>query len=335
MDELLQGLRAAAEPTRLRILALCGHAELSVTELVSILGQSQPRVSRHLKLLVEAELLDRNQEGSRAFYRPASDGAGAELGQLLIDLIPDQDAILTLDLSRLERIKEQRSRRAEDYFQRNAGSWEDLRGLYVDDELIDAKLKALIEEEPVTELLDIGTGTGRVLSLVGRHARSAIGIDNSRDMLDIARANLDRDGLRKCQVRHADMYRLPFTAGRFDLVTANMLVRYADDPGAVLAEGMRVLRPGGRMIVVDFAPHGMAELRDEHAHRWLGFSETQMARLFETSGLEFEKPIYLEGDPLTVCVWEARKPAQVANDLAPQAAIGTGTRNETSTGTGR
>lgn len=317
MDQLLHGLRAAAEPTRLRILALCGHGELSVTELVSILGQSQPRVSRHLKLLVDAGLLDRNQEGSRAFYRPASDGARAELGQLLIDLIPDSDTTLGLDLSRLARIKDERARRAEDYFHRNAGVWEDLRGLYIDDDLIDAKLKEIIEASPVGDMLDIGTGTGRVLRLAGFHARSATGIDNSRDMLDIARANLDQDGLRNCQVRHADMYRLPFTADRFDLVIANMLVRYADDPGAVLAEGMRVLRPGGRIIVVDFAPHGMAELRDEHAHRWLGFSETEMTQFLELAELECDRPIYLEGDPLTVCVWVARKPAMPANDLAP------------------
>jgi ubiquinone/menaquinone biosynthesis C-methylase UbiE len=317
MDQLLHGLRAAAEPTRLRILALCGHAELSVTELVSILGQSQPRVSRHLKLLVEAGLLDRNQEGSRAFYRPTNDGPGAELGQLLIDLIPDSDTALGLDLSRLARIKDERARRAEDYFHRNAGNWEDLRGLYIDDNLIDAKLREIIEAVPVADMLDIGTGTGRVLRLAGSHSKSAIGIDNSRDMLDIARGNLDRDGFRNCQVRHADMYRLPFTTDRFDLVTANMLVRYADDPGAVLSEGMRVLRPGGRMIVVDFAPHGMAELREEHAHRWLGFSESEMTRFFELAELECESPIYLEGDPLTVCVWVANKPAEAANDRAP------------------
>ena len=317
MNQLLYGLRAAAEPTRLRILALCGHAELSATELVSILGQSQPRVSRHLKLLVEAGLLDRNQEGSRAFYRPASDGAGAELGQLLIDLVPDSDMTLGHDLSRLARIKDDRARRAEDYFHRNAGNWEDMRGLYIDDDLIDAKLKEIIEACPVADMLDMGTGTGRVLRLAGSHARSAIGIDNSRDMLDIARANLDHDGLRNCQVRHADMYRLPFAADRFDLVTANMLVHYADDPGAVLSEGMRVLRAGGRMIVVDFAPHGMTELREEHAHRWLGFSETEMTQFLDLAELECERPTYLDGDPLTVCVWVARKPAEPANDLAP------------------
>ena len=317
MDQLLHGLRAAAEPTRLRILALCGHAELSVTELISILGQSQPRVSRHLKLLVEAGLLDRNQEGSRAFYRPASDGAGAELGQLLIDLIPDSDTTLGLDLSRLATIKNQRARRAEEYFHRNAGNWEDLRGLYIDDDLIDAKLREIIETSTVADMLDIGTGTGRVLRLAGSHAGSAIGIDNSRGMLDIARANLDRDALRNCQVRHGDMYRLPFSSDRFDLVTANMLVRYADDPAAVLSEGMRVLRPGGRMIVVDFAPHGMTEFREEHAHRWLGFSETEMTHFLDLAEMECERPIYLEGDPLTVCVWVARKPAKPANDRAP------------------
>lgn len=314
MDQLMQGLRAAAEPTRLRILALCGHAELSVTELVSILAQSQPRVSRHLKLLVEAGLLDRNQEGSRAFYRPASDGAGSELGQMLVDLIPEDDGTLALDLSRLERIKQERSKRAEDYFRRNAGSWEELRGLYVDDVRVDEELTRIIRECRVADMLDIGTGTGRVLGLVADHVGSAIGIDNSRDMLAIARANLDRDGIRNCQVRHADMYRLPFASDRFDLITANLLVHYADEPEAVLAEAIRVLRPGGRLIVVDFAPHGITELRDGHAHRWLGFSEAQMNRMFGAVGLEGGNPIYLEGDPLTVCVWVARKPAQPAND---------------------
>jgi len=318
MDQLLQGLRAAAEPTRLRILALCGHAELSVTELVRILGQSQPRVSRHLKLLVEAGLLVRNQEGSRAYYRPSSSGANAELGRLLIDLVPDADATLALDLSRLSEIKAERARIAEDYFRRNAGSWEDLRGLYVDDELIDNRLKAMVEAQPVGDLLDIGTGTGRVLTLAGHHAASAIGIDNSRDMLAIARANLDRDGLMNCQVRHADMYRLPFSSDRFDLVTANMLARYADDPAAVFAEAYRVLRPGGRLIVVDFAPHGLAELREEHAHRWLGFSEAEMGRLLENAGLESDRPEYLEGDPLTICIWSAHKSSEPANDSEPR-----------------
>ncbi|MBM86651.1 MAG: ArsR family transcriptional regulator [Rhodospirillaceae bacterium] len=317
MDQLLLGLRAAAEPTRLRILALCGHAELSVTELLRILGQSQPRVSRHLKLLVDAGLLVRNQEGSRAFYRPARDGAGAELGRLLIDLIPDVDATLTLDLTRLSQIKDERARVAEDYFRRNAGSWEDLRGLYVDDELIDGRLKGLIGSLPPGDMLDIGTGTGRVLSLAGNHVRSAIGIDNSRDMLTIARSNLDRDGLMNCQVRHADMYRLPFGDMRFDLVIANMLIRYADDPAAVLGEGMRVLRPGGHVIVVDFAPHGLAELGEEHAHRWLGFSEAEMARLLGEAGLECGRPDYLEGDPLTICIWTAIKAAEPANDCLP------------------
>lgn len=317
MDHLMQGLRAAAEPTRLRILALCGHAELSVNELVSILAQSQPRVSRHLKLLVEAGLLDRNQEGSRAFYRPASDGPGAGLGQMLVDLIPEDDATLALDLSRLERIKEERSKRAEDYFRRFAESWEELRGLYVDDERVDKALTRIIRECRVTDMLDIGTGTGRVPRLAGDHVASVIGIDNSREMLAIARANLDRDGLRNCQVRHADMYRMPFSEDRFDLITANLLVHYADDPEAVLAEAIRVLRPGGRLVVVDFAPHGMAELREEHEHRWLGFSEAQMARMFDAVGLEGESPTYLEGDPLTVCIWVARKPVRPANDRVP------------------
>ena len=317
MEKLLHGLRAAAEPTRLRILALCGHSELSVTELVSILGQSQPRVSRHLKLLVDGGLLSRNQEGSRAFYRPADSGLGAELVRLLIDLIPHADEVSAVDLSRLEIIKAKRARQAKDYFRRHAGHWEDLRGLYVDDELVDGQLEKIIKSQPVGELLDIGTGTGRVLRLAGCHVKSAVGIDNSRDMLAIARANLDYEDLRNCQVRHADMYRIPFASDRFDLVTANMLIRYADDPGAVLYEGARVLKPGGRLIIVDFAPHGLIELRNEHAHRWLGVSEVEMKRLIGRVNIELDRPIYLEGDPLTVCIWIGRKPSEAANDIVP------------------
>ncbi len=318
MQRLLQNLRAVAEPTRLRILALCGHAELSVSELVSILAQSQPRVSRHLKLLVEADLLERNQEGSRAFYRLAHGGPGTAFSSLLIDLIPETDETLALDLSRLARVQSERVRQAEEYFRCHAGHWEDLRSLYVDDEEVDTQLRQIIIDQPVSELLDIGTGTGRVLRLAGPCVGRAVGIDNSRDMLAVARANLHHDGLRNCQVQHADMYRLPFSSGRFDMVSANMLIRYADDPGTVLLEGARVLKPGGRFIIVDFAPHGLSVLRDEHAHRWLGFSEADMSRLLADADLEPESPVYLEGDPLTVCIWVAMKPLAPAAGFAVQ-----------------
>ena len=219
---------------------------------------------------------------------------------------------LALDLARLKKIKADRARRVEDYFRRNAGNWEDLRGLYVDDEMVDDCVRRIIAGCREGDLLDIGTGTGRVLRLAGPCVRSAVGIDNSPDMLAIARTYLDQGDLRNCQVRHGDMYRLPFPAAHFDIVSANMLIRYADDPGTVVMEGARVLRPGGLFIIVDFAPHQLSELREEHAHRWLGFSEGEMTRLFTAAALAPAFPIQLEGDPLTVCIWTASKPADPA-----------------------
>lgn len=314
MEDVLQALRAVAEPTRLRIVALCAHAELSVTEFVQILGQSQPRVSRHLKLLVEAGVMQRNREGVRAFYRLAERGPGRDLAGTIADLLPDEDETLAIDLARLDEIRTERARRAEAYFRDNAERWEELRGLYVDDSEVDAELRRVVAAGTARSLLDIGTGTGRVLRTVGDVVDAAVGIDNSTAMLEVARTELDAQGLKNCQVRLADMYRLPFPAGRFDVVTANMLMHHADHPARMIEEAARVLRPGGRLVVVDFAPHEMIELRDEHEHRWLGFSNPEMERFFDRAGLAPLAPERLDGEHLTVCIWVARKAIEVAND---------------------
>ncbi len=319
MDQLLLGLKAAAEGTRLRILSLCAHVELTVSDLVRVLGQSQPRVSRHLKLLVEAGLLERHQEGNWAWYRLAEASGGgarnAELARQLIDLIPENDEVQALDLVRLEEIKAERARIAADYFRANAASWSEVRALHVDPAQVDAALRRVVLRQPVDTLLDIGTGTGRVLELVAPEVTSAIGIDLSREMLAVARHNLDKDGLRHCQVRHADMYQLPFVHERFDAVTLHMVLHYSERPAQVLAEAARVLRPGGRAVVVDFAPHGMTALLDRHAHCWAGFEDGDIRRWFRAASLSPEEPVLLDGDPLTVAIWSAARPA---NDAAPE-----------------
>lgn len=307
MDDVLAGLRAIAEPTRLRILVLCARSELSVTELVDILGQSQPRVSRHLKLMVEAGVLERNSEGARAYYRLAERTSGGDVARALTPLVPLDDATMKTDLDRLETIRAKRSERASAYFRDNAVQWEELRGLYVDDDQVDASLMEAVRAEPVESLLDIGTGTGRVLEHVADHVTSAVGIDNAKPMLEIARDKLDRAGLNNCQVRLADMYHLPFPADRFDAVTLNMVLHHAEAPSDVLREAARVLKPGGRVILVDFAPHKLEELREQHTHRWLGFSEEEVSRMAGAAGLGLEPAVSLTGDPLTVCLWSARK----------------------------
>lgn len=314
MDELLQGLRAVAEPTRLRVLSLCAHAELTVSDLVEILGQSQPRVSRHLKLLVDAGLLQRHQEGSFAYYRLADRGAGAELARQVVDLLPAEDPLHARDLERLQAVQEVWAVKAAAYFRRNATDWTRLRALHADTDKVDAALREVFVREPVQDLLDVGTGAGHVLKLLGQHAENAIGVDLSRDMLTVARANLFRAGLRHCQVRHAEMTALPFPAGRFDAVTLHMVLHYAQRPAAAIQEAARVLRPGGRLVVVDFLPHERAELRTEHAHRWLGFSDAAMADFFSEAGLVAEAPRHIAGGPLTVALWKGRRAANDSND---------------------
>jgi ArsR family transcriptional regulator len=307
LDALLQGLRAIAEPTRLRILALCGHAELSASELGQILGQSQPRVSRHLKLLVDAGVLERNREGIWAYYRTAERGRGAALAQAVLDLIPHEDPAVALDLARLEEVKAERARRAQEYFRRNSERWGEIRSLYVNEQEVERHLALLLPAGSHGSLLDIGTGTGRILELLGPWVARAVGIDVSPEMLAVARANIDRSGLAHCQVRKADMYQLPAPSASFDAATLHMVLHYAEDPGRVITEAARVLEPGARLVIVDFAPHQLEALRADHAHLWMGFSDEAVHGWLTDAGFYPEPTIQLAGSPLTVCLWPATR----------------------------
>ena len=312
METLLAALRAAGEATRLRLLALCAHSDLTVSELVQILGQSQPRISRHLKLLCEAGLLERNREGSWAYFRLPGRGSVAEFGRQLVDSIPGDDPTLALDLERLQAIIDSRAALAADYFKRNAAKWDEIRSLYVDDAEVEALLLELLPPGGVGDHLDIGTGTGRILELLASRSGRSLGIDLSHEMLLVARSKLERAGLRNCAVRHGDMYQLPIASEAFDLVTLHQVLHYAERPEAVIAEAARVLRPGGRLVLVDFAEHGEQALRDEHAHRWLGFKDEDLADWFAAAGLGAVEADCLPGTPLTVCLWSADRPANQA-----------------------
>ncbi len=314
MDHLLTGLRAAAETTRLRLLALCARAELTVSDLTQILGQSQPRVSRHLKQLCDAGLLDRSRDGAWVHYRLAR--GGSDLGRRLVELLPVDDATLALDLDRLAAIQRARAERAAEYFRRNAANWDAIRSLHVDEAEVERALLGLIEIDRSCEMLDVGTGTGRMLVLLGPHIGQGLGVDASRAMLDIARANLDEAGLRNCVVRHGDMYQLALPGAAFDLVTIHQVLHFAEDPAAAVAEAARVLRPGGQLVVVDFAPHGLETLRLEHQHLRLGISDADMAAWCRAAGLTPRPALRLPGDPLTVMLWTARRQGRRAVDRA-------------------
>ncbi|MDY0872973.1 ArsR/SmtB family transcription factor [Dongia rigui] len=309
MEEILKGLRASAEATRLRILGLCAHAELTVSDLVEILGQSQPRISRHLKLLVEAGVLVRNQEGPWAWYRLPEEGTGGELARLIVDLLPSDDRQHAQDLKRLQSISEGWTSRVADFFRQHAGDWEQIRSLHADQAAVDAALLAALPDGPIESLLDIGTGAGHVLSLVGKRAQSAIGVDRSREMLNVARSNLFRAGLRHCQVRQADMFALPFEDASFGAITMNMVLHFADRPDAALAEAGRVLAIGGRLVIVDFVTHHREQLREEQAHRWLGFDDAQIQSWCRAAGLYPLPPQHLAGGELTVALWSAERRA--------------------------
>ncbi|MGA8380941.1 MAG: metalloregulator ArsR/SmtB family transcription factor [Stellaceae bacterium] len=311
MDHLLAALRAVAEPTRLRLLVLCARGELTVSELTQILGQSQPRVSRHLKLLCEAGLLDRFREGSWVFYRLSQSSPASALARHLVEACGESDPTIALDLQRLAATKQQRADLASAYFRENAPRWHRIRSLYVDEREVEAALIEMIAAADPRDLLDIGTGTGRMLEILAPRVEQALGIDQSREMLSVARVNLERAGLANGRVRRDDMYQLALPDGSFDAVVIHQVLHYADRPAAAIAEAARVLRPHGILVIVDFAPHSLEFLRQEHAHRRLGFGDGEIAEWCRAAGLHPAPPRLLPGDPLTVAIWSARRSAAV------------------------
>jgi ArsR family transcriptional regulator len=310
VDRILTILRAAAEPTRLRLLALLAEAELTVSELTQVLGQSQPRISRHLKLMGEAGLLERYQEGSWAFFRLAGGGSAPGLARELVAALPAEDPTLQRDRARLQEIRRGRAEAASAYFRVNAPDWHRIRSLHIDEAEVESAVVRALEPDGHGGLLDIGTGTGRMLELFGPKIERGLGIDASREMLAVARANLDKAGLRHCSVRLADMYTLPIADRSFEHVIIHQVLHYSERPDLAVAEAARVLAPGGRLVIVDFAPHDLEELRQNHAHRRLGFSDSEIQGWLKAAGLAVEPPVHLVGRPLTVGIWLGRRPAE-------------------------
>ncbi|MGA7611933.1 MAG: metalloregulator ArsR/SmtB family transcription factor [Xanthobacteraceae bacterium] len=306
-------LKAAGEETRLRLLALLAEAELTVTELTEILRQSQPRISRHLRLLAESGLVVRFREGSWAFFRLPEHGDKAELARTLAALLDPDDRVMARDRECLAAVRAARATAAQAYFREHAAEWDRIRRLHAADAAVEAEIQQALADRPFRSLLDLGTGTGRMLELLGPGLERGLGIDLSLDMLALARARLDRAGLRHCSVRHGDIYDLALPRDSFDVVIVHQVLHYLDDGARALREAARVLRPQGRLLVIDFAPHELEFLRDEHAHRRLGFAEETVSQWLQQAGLDVIShrsvpPEAGSDGEIAVSLWLARDP---------------------------
>ncbi len=287
MEELLNRLRAVAERTRLRLLHVLSRNELTVSEITAVLDQSQPRISRHLKILCDAGLLARTQEGASVFYRCANDAAGADLTRHLLAALPLDDQ-LQRDLVRLEEIKRQHAAAAAQYFKAHADEWERIRALYLADPMVEQAMLAAAGMD-IGHFLDVGTGTGSILKLFGDRVQRGLGIDSSREMLALARTNLEAAGLTHCEVRKGDIRNLPVETESMDVVTIHHVLHFLDDPAQAVMEAVRALKPGGRLLIVDFARHHIEPLRIHYAHRRLGFDDAEILKWCGDAGLVHEQ----------------------------------------------
>jgi len=309
-QQAVEMLRAAGEPTRLRILAILAREELAVMELSQILDQSQPRVSRHLKLLTEAGLVERFPDGAWMFYRLAAHGPRRLILDQSLALIHDDDATIVRDAERLQQVRLERSEEASAYFARNAARWDELRSLYVSERDIEAAILEAAGPGPFHRLVDLGSGTGRMLTLLAPKAETAIGLDLSQQMLNIARDHTAEAGLDRCELRHGDIFATRLPDACADLVVVHQVLHYLSDPAAAVAEAARLVAPDGQLLIVDFAPHRLEFLRQAHQHRRLGFSDDEMRRWTDLAGLKFRPPTALaaaDDRGLTVKIWTAER----------------------------
>jgi ArsR family transcriptional regulator len=321
--------RSLADSTRLRILALLRAMELSVGEIALVLGQSQPRVSRHVKILIDAGLAERRKEGSWVFLSLGDPGRIAPLFDMLDRWAEagGEDPSIAADAARLAAVRADRAAAAERYFAAHAKDWDEIRSLHIAESEVEAAIgRALGIDSPagrqVGRLVDIGTGTGRMIELFGRGAAQAVGVDRSPEMLRLARAKLAEAGLAGVELRQGDMYALPLAAGSADTVIIHQVLHYAQQPAAAVQEAARLLAPGGRLLVVDFAPHEREELRNRDAHLRLGFADEAMLRYLEEAGLEARVVEHLEGGELTVTVWAGeRRDAKLPRGGSPESLL--------------
>jgi SAM-dependent methyltransferase len=310
-DRVVGALRAAGEQTRLRALALLTHGELSVGELAQALGQSQPRVSRHLRLMTEAGLVERAPEGAWVFYRlPSQRTTERGLAETVLAMLDPADAALMRDAERLSEIRAAREAAAAAYFARNAEDWERVRALHLPDADIDSAILDAAGPGPFGLMVDVGVGSGRMIALFADRVRSAVGFDSSRQMLALARAELDALPPGHALLKLGDAHDPPVESGSADLAVIHQVLHFLSDPGRAVREAARALKPGGRLVIVDFAPHDLEFLREEHAHRRLGFSDEEIKAWCAAAGVPALRIVTLapkKKGALTVKIWAGEK----------------------------
>ena len=301
--------QAVSDPTRLRILALLSRMELSVGELAQLLDQSQPRVSRHVRILADAGIVERRKEGSWVFLAISdADRTGPLIGLIAAWTDARSDAVFEQDSARLDAIRADRAEAAQRYFESHADVWDSIRSLHVAEAEVERAIDRALDGRQFATLVDVGTGTGRMIELFGPRASEAIGIDRSSEMLRLARVKLESAGVRS-SLRQGDMYALPLADGCADCIIIHQVLHYAHAPADAIAEAARVLAPDGTLLVVDFAAHEREELRTRDAHLRLGFADEVMKGWFAASGLSIDHIDHLEGGELTVTIWRGSKPA--------------------------
>ena len=309
-DQTVEALRAAGEPTRLRLLSLLAGEELSVMEMSRILDQSQPRVSRHLKLMTDAGLIERFPDGARVYYRRSHDAESRRLSDTVLDILAEDAG--EADHRRLDEVRKDREEAAASYFEQVAPQWDRLRSLYVSESAVEAALEKAVGPGPFERVVDLGTGSGRMLTLFGKKAKMSVGLDLSQNMLNIARTNVTKAGVEQVELRHGDIFATRLPAASADLVIVHQVLHYLSDPSAAVAEAARLVSPGGRLVIIDFAPHDFEHMREAHQHRRLGFADSEINGWLVDGGLTPSAPIALPHDAegLTVTIWTAERRAQ-------------------------
>ena len=305
---LIDLLRATAEESRLRVMQLLRESELAVGEIALLLEQSQPRVSRHIRILEDAGMVERRKEGSWVFVRLHRNAAVDAFFRFVDAIAPSaaEKERFAKDRRRIADVQAEREAAAARYFAAHAEEWDGIRSLHVAEEEVERAILSLMHNRRLGHLLDIGTGTGRMAAILGAGATRVTALDRSPEMLRVARTRLASCGF-PIEVVRGDFLDLPLKDASVDSIVMHQVLHYATAPDLAVAEAARVLRPSGHLLIADFAPHDREELRRDAAHQRLGFSDAQIRGWLAASGLILETTEALTGGALTVKLWLGRR----------------------------